>query len=106
MLVDLGYTERLEEVKGWAEPVLDATGEQSGPSVDDPLEIRAVDAGLADEEGENRSHVGDFKGEKLRAHPDDAAELDGGEVESGDDVIDGGFEVGERGGEDRRVVID
>ena len=64
---------------------MDAADEQSGPSVDDALEIRAVDAGLAEEEGEDGDYVGDLGGEDFWAHVDDAAELDGGEGERGGD---------------------
>lgn len=105
MLVHLGDADALEEVQGGAEAVLDAAGEQSGASVDDALEIGAIDAGLTEEEGEDGDDVGDSGGEDFGAHAGDAAELDGGEAE-GSHVIDGGFDVRERGGEDRRVLID
>lgn len=40
--------------------------------------------------------------EDLRAHSGDPVEVEGGEIE-GAEEMDGGFEVGERGGDDRRV---
>lgn len=59
MSVNLGDSDALEEVKCGAEPELDAADEQSGPSVDDALEVRAVDASLAEEEREDGDYVGD-----------------------------------------------
>lgn len=105
VFVDLGDSDALEEVERGAEPVLDAAGEQSRPSVDHAAQIGAVDAGLPDQEGEDRDDVGNPRRQDLRAHSDNAAELDGREPDGGDE-IDGGFDVGEREGEDRRVVVD
>lgn len=105
MLVDLGDSDALEEVERRPEAVLDAAGEQSRPSVDHAPQIGAVDAGLPNQEREDRDDVGNPRSEDLRAHSDDAAELHGGDSEGGDE-IDGGFYLGEGEGEDRRVVVD
>ncbi|KAF4390120.1 hypothetical protein G4B88_005038 [Cannabis sativa] len=62
VFVHLGYSNALEKVESGSEPVLDTTTEQSGPSVDNPFEIGAVDTGLACEEGEYWDDVGDPRG--------------------------------------------
>lgn len=106
VLVHLGNADALEEVEGGAEAGLDAAGKQSGASIEDAAEIGAVDAGLAEEEGEDGDDFGDSGGEDFGAHANEAAELRGVEADGGEEEMDGGFYVGERGGEDRRVVVD
>lgn len=85
--------------------MLDAADEQPRPSVDDALEIGAVDVDLAEQEGEYGDYVGDSRGEDFGAHTGDSAELDGSETQGGH-VIDGGFDVREGCGDDRRVLVD
>lgn len=65
-----------------------------------------MDAGFAEEEGEDGDELGDWGGEDFGAHADEAAEFRGGEVEGGEQEVDGGFDGGKRDGEDRRVVVD
>lgn len=65
-------------------------------------EVAAADAGLAEEEGDDGREGLGARREDLRAHSGDPAEVEGGEIE-GAEEMDGGFEVGERGGDDRRV---
>lgn len=105
VLVYLGDADALEEVEGRAEALLDAAGEQPGPSVDGVPEVRTIDAGLSEEEGKDGDNVGDSRGEYFGAHANNSAELDGGEAQ-GYHVIDGGFDVGEGSGDDGRVVGD
>lgn len=102
MFVYLGYANALEEVESGAEPVVDAADEQSRTPVDYAAEFGTGDAGLAEEEGKYRDDVGDPGSDDFRAHAADAAELGTGEAHGGDE-IDGGFDVGERGGDDGRV---
>jgi len=67
----------LEEVEGGAEAGLDVAGEEPRPAVDDTAEIRAVDASLTEEEGEDRDEGRDLGGEDLGAHCDHTADVGG-----------------------------
>lgn len=100
--VYLRQADALEKVEGGAEALLDAAAEQPGAAADGAAQVGAVNAGLAEEEGDDRGEVGYLEAENLGAHAGDAAEVDGGEVEGGEEV-DGGSDVGEGDGDDGRV---
>jgi len=67
----------LEEVEGGAEAGLDVAGEEPWAAVDDTAEVGAIDAGLAEEEGEDRDEGRDLGGEDLGAHCDHTADVGG-----------------------------
>lgn len=91
---DGGDAEHLEEVEGGAEPAGDVGDEEPRSAVDDAAEVAALDASLAEEEGEDGSKGFGAGGEDLRAHAADAAELAGGETDGAEEV-DGGAKVDE-----------
>lgn len=103
VFVDFGYADALEEVEGGAEAGLDGAEEETGAAVDDAAEVGALDAGFAEEEGEDGDEGGDFGGEDFGAHGGDAAEVGGGEAGGGAEEVDDGFDVGGGGGDDGRV---
>lgn len=94
--------EHLEEVEGGAETAGHVGDEEAGAATDDASEIAALDAGLAEEEGDGGGEVGGGGGEDLGAHAAGAADLGGGEAEGAEEV-DGDAEVGEGSGNEGRV---
>lgn len=94
---DSGDAKHLEEVEGGAEQAGDVRDEETRPAVDDAVEVAALDASLAEEEGEDGSKGFGAGGEDLRAHAADAAELTGGEADGAQEV-DGGAKVSEGDG--------
>lgn len=62
VLLNGGYANALEEVEGGAEAGLDVAGEEPRTTVDDLAEIRAINAGLAEEESKDRDKGGDLGG--------------------------------------------
>lgn len=95
MLVYLMNANALEEVQGGSQPCFDVGHQEARPAADHPGEVGGRDFDFPEEEGEYRGRVVEAKGENLRAHGEDTAELRRGEAEGGE-VIKQGFEVRER----------
>lgn len=100
----LRYTDALQEVHSRTKPILHATRKQPRASIDNAFDVRTVDSSLTKEERKHRNDVRNARGENLRAHTNDSAELNGGEIHRRHE-IDCGSDVGKRGSSDGRMVF-
>ncbi|KAK3025794.1 hypothetical protein RJ639_041467 [Escallonia herrerae] len=95
----------LQEVEGGAEAGVDGGGEEARAAVEGAAEVTAVEAGLAEEEGEDGEEGDGGGGEEVGAHGGGAADVVRGEAGVAVEGGDGGPDGGGGGGEDWGIAV-